>query len=95
MIARDPLADNPLAAIDPQSPRFFEKCSNIVNALIKIEPEPHSNPYWVEAARNLTLALVMLEIKLAHDAGRLPSLENVRAVAKRRRNRRRRADRNP
>jgi type IV secretion system protein VirD4 len=69
---------NPLAALDPRSPRFFEECSNIAEALIKIDTS--GDPFWTESARSLTLALVMFEVKLAHGAGRLPSLENVRAM---------------
>jgi type IV secretion system protein VirD4 len=69
---------NPLAALNPQSPRFFEECSNIAEALIKIDTS--GDPFWSESARSLMLALVMFEVKLARGVGRVPSLENVRAM---------------
>jgi type IV secretion system protein VirD4 len=68
---------NPLAALQPASPRFFEEAAAIAEALIKIEG---NDPFFDQSARGLILALVMFEVKLARAAGRMPSLENVRAM---------------
>jgi type IV secretion system protein VirD4 len=68
---------NPLAALDPASPRFFEECSSIAEALIKIEGK---DPFFDQSARSLMLALIIWEVKLANAAGRLPSLENTRSM---------------
>lgn len=69
---------NPLAALDPASPRFFEQASAIAEALIRIEKG--GDPFWSESARGLMLALVMWEVKSARAGGRLPLLENVRGM---------------
>ena len=66
---------NPLAMLDPDSPRFFEDAAAIGEALIKIEG---NDPHWSESAQGLTVALVMWEVQTARRENRLPSLENVR-----------------
>jgi type IV secretion system protein VirD4 len=67
---------NPLAALDPASPDFFQHASMIAEALIRM-PEK-GDPFFDISARNLTLGLVMWEVKSAREEGRAPLLKNVR-----------------
>lgn len=68
---------NPLAALDPDAPAFFEDVSGIAEALIKIEEH---DPHWSESARGLLMAVVMWEVKEARREKRAPLLENVRRI---------------
>jgi type IV secretion system protein VirD4 len=65
---------NPLAALDPKSPNFYDDAAAIGEALIKIEGK---EPHWSESAQGLVVALVMWE-KLQN--GREAHLETVRAL---------------
>jgi type IV secretion system protein VirD4 len=51
---------NPLAALDPNSPRFFDDAAAIAEALIKVEGD--SQPHFPESARGLVQALIMWEV---------------------------------
>jgi type IV secretion system protein VirD4 len=69
---------NPLAALDPASPFFFEEAANISEALI---PKPaQGDPFWPQSADSLTLGFTMGEVKDARAEGRVPTLENVRGM---------------
>lgn len=65
---------NPLAAIDPRSPHFYDDCAALGEALIKIEGK---DPHWSESAQGLLVALIMWEKIRKGDAA---NLENVRAM---------------
>jgi len=69
---------NPLAALDPASPHFFQHASAIAEALVR-HPEK-GDPFFDISARNLVLALIMWEVKLARTVGRMPLLKHVRAM---------------
>jgi type IV secretion system protein VirD4 len=69
---------NPLAALDPTSPQFFEQCSAIAEALIRVDES--RDPFFDVSARGLILVLILWEVKTARAAGRLPLLENVRGM---------------
>src|SRR4051794_26889337 len=69
---------NPLAALDPASSHFFQHASAIAEALIR-HPEK-GDPFFDISARNLVLVLIMWEVRCAHDEGRPPLLQNVRAM---------------
>jgi len=51
---------NPLAALDPDSPRFFDDAAAIAEALIKVEGD--TQPHFPESARGLVQALIMWEV---------------------------------
>ena len=65
---------NPLAALDPQSPYFYDDAAALGEALIRNESK---DPHWSESAQGLMVALVMWE-KLLH--GDNANLENVREL---------------
>jgi type IV secretion system protein VirD4 len=65
---------NPLAALDPQSPYFYDDAAALGEALIRMESK---DPHWSESAQGLMVALVMWE-KLLH--GDNANLENVREL---------------
>jgi type IV secretion system protein VirD4 len=76
---------NPLAALDPNSPRFFDDAAAIAEALIKVEGD--SQPHFPESARGLLQALIMWEVVQAWQGGatsarpaRQPLLDNVRRM---------------
>ena len=69
---------NPLARLDPASPHFFEHCSAIAEALVRLSES--GDPFWNISARNLVLALVMWEVTSARAEGRAPLLKNVRGM---------------
>ena len=68
---------NPLKALDRKSPHFFQHCSAIAEALIRITGK---DPFFDTSARNLVLALIMWEVWLAENEGRDPLLKNVRGM---------------
>ncbi|HUB95866.1 MAG TPA: type IV secretory system conjugative DNA transfer family protein [Stellaceae bacterium] len=68
---------NPLAALDPAAPSFVDDAAGLGEALIRIEGK---DPHWPESAQALLVALLMWEVKTARKAGRIPSLERVRAL---------------
>jgi type IV secretion system protein VirD4 len=68
---------NPLAALDHNSPRFFDDVAGIAEALIKIESK---DPHWSMSARGLVCGLTMWEVIDAAVNGRVPLLANVRAM---------------
>jgi type IV secretory pathway TraG/TraD family ATPase VirD4 len=47
---------NPLAGLDPKSPRFFEHAAAIAEALIKVDGD--SQPHFPQSARGLMQALI-------------------------------------
>ena len=49
---------NPLAALDPASPNFYDDAAALGEALIKIEGK---DPHWSESAQGLLVALLMWE----------------------------------
>src|ERR1700685_2009826 len=53
---------NPLAALDPNSPYFYDEAAALGEALIKLEGK---DPHWTESAQGLIVALIMWE-KLQH-----------------------------
>jgi type IV secretion system protein VirD4 len=63
---------NPLAALDPQSPAFYDDAAALGEALIKGESK---DPHWTESAQGLLVALIMWD-KLQN--GEKANLENVR-----------------
>jgi type IV secretion system protein VirD4 len=65
---------NPLDALDPASPVFYDDAAAIGEALIKIEG---NDPYWPQSAQGLMVALVMWE-KFCN--GPHATLENVRRM---------------
>jgi type IV secretion system protein VirD4 len=65
---------NPLAALDPQSPYFYDEAAALGEALIKLEGK---DPHWSESAQGLIVALIMWE-KLKK--GKKANLENVREM---------------
>ena len=65
---------NPLALLDPTSPKFYDDAAALGEALIKIEGK---DPHWGESAQGLLVALMMWE-KLQR--GPQANLENVRAA---------------
>src|ERR1700726_4022169 len=65
---------NPLAALDPQSPYFYDDAAALGEALIKVESK---DPHWSESAQGLIVALIMWE-KLQN--GDKANLENVREM---------------
>ena len=65
---------NPLAALDPQSPYFYDDAAALGEALIRMESK---DPHWSESAQGLMVALVMWE-KLQHSDD--ANLENVREL---------------
>ena len=65
---------NPLAALDPQSPYFYDDAAALGEALIRMVSK---DPHWSESAQGLMVALVMWE-KLLH--GDNANLENVREL---------------
>lgn len=67
---------NPLASLDPDSDRFYEKAKAIADALIRVEGD--SQPYFPQSAQGLMAGLVMWEVKLAAMEGRQPWLANAR-----------------
>jgi type IV secretion system protein VirD4 len=69
---------NPLARLDPASPHFFQHASAIAEALVRLAES--GDPFWNISARNLVLALVMWEVKLARSERRAPLLKNVRGM---------------
>jgi type IV secretion system protein VirD4 len=71
---------NPLARarLDPASPHFFLHASAIAEALVRLAES--GDPFWNISARNLVLALVMWEVKVARAEGRMPLLRHVRGM---------------
>jgi type IV secretory pathway TraG/TraD family ATPase VirD4 len=69
---------NPLSALDPKSPKFYDAVAAIGDALIEIESG--SSQYWSESAQGLLVALIMHEVMLARNEHRQPSLFNVRRM---------------
>jgi type IV secretion system protein VirD4 len=65
---------DPLAALDPDSPNFYDDASAIGEALIKIEG---NDPHWSQSAQALIVALLMWEKKRKRDRA---TLENVRTM---------------
>ena len=65
---------NPLAALDRDSPTFFDDAAALAEALIQVEG---NEPHWSESAQGLVIALLMWEKRRF---GPKASLENVRAV---------------
>jgi type IV secretion system protein VirD4 len=65
---------NPLAALDPDSPYFYDDAAALGEALIKVESK---DPHWSESAQGLIVALIMWE-KLQR--GDKANLENVREM---------------
>lgn len=65
---------NPLAALDPTSPNFYDDAAALGEALIKIEGK---DPHWGESAQGLIVALIMWD-KITN--GNAANLENVRAM---------------
>jgi type IV secretion system protein VirD4 len=63
---------NPLAALDPDSPNFYDDAAVIADALIKI---PDKEAHWAESAQGLVAGLVMWE-RLKE--GKNANLEHVR-----------------
>jgi type IV secretion system protein VirD4 len=65
---------NPLAALHPDSPSFYEDSAIIAEALIKVSAQ---DPHWGESAQGLMTGLIMWEKKRN---GARANLENVRAL---------------
>ena len=65
---------NPLAALDPDSPNFYDDAAALGEALISIEGV---DPHWSQSAQGLLVALLMWE-KIKNGAA--ANLENVRAL---------------
>jgi type IV secretion system protein VirD4 len=65
---------NPLAALDPESPYFYDEAAALGEALIKLEGK---DPHWTESAQGLIVALIMWEKLQRGDAA---NLENVREM---------------
>jgi len=65
---------NPLAALDPKSPNFYDDAAALGEALISIEGV---DPHWSQSAQGLLVALLMWE-KIKN--GTQANLENVRAL---------------
>jgi type IV secretion system protein VirD4 len=65
---------NPLAALDPQSPVFYDDAAALGEALIKGESK---DPHWTESAQGLLVALIMWDKLQRGDAA---NLENVREM---------------
>ncbi len=65
---------NPLAALDPASPNFYDDAAALGEALISIEGV---DPHWSQSAQGLLVALLMWE-KIKN--GARANLENVRAM---------------
>jgi type IV secretion system protein VirD4 len=65
---------NPLAALHPDSPSFYEDSAIIAEALIKVSAH---DPHWGESAQGLITGLIMWEKKRN---GARANLENVRAM---------------
>jgi type IV secretion system protein VirD4 len=68
---------NPLAGLDPKAASFVDDAAGLGEALVKIEG---NDPHWPESAQGLVVALLMWEVATARAGGRVPSLENVRAL---------------
>lgn len=67
---------NPLAGIDPNSDRFFDKARALAEALIRVEGD--SQPFFPQSAQGLMTGLIMWEVITAREAARAPSLPHVR-----------------
>ena len=65
---------NPLAALDPESPYFYDDAAALGEALIQIESK---DPHWSNSAQGLIVGLIMWE-KLQH--GDNANLENIREM---------------
>lgn len=65
---------NPLAALDPESPYFYDDAAGLGEALIKIDSK---DPHWTESAQGLVVALIMWEKLQRGDAA---NLENIREM---------------
>lgn len=63
---------NPLAALDPDSPYFYDDAAALGEALIRLESK---DPHWSESAQGLIVAFLMWEKLQRGDAA---NLENVR-----------------
>ena len=70
--------DNPLANLEPDSPRFYDAAAAIGDALIELESG--SGQYWTKSAQGLLVRLNMWEVILGAREGRAPSLVNVRRM---------------
>ena len=69
---------NPLARLPPAAPHFFLHASAIAEALVRVADS--GDPFWSISARNLVLALVMWEVRLARAQRRMPLLRHVRGM---------------
>lgn len=67
---------NPLAFLDPNSERFFDKARALADALIRVEGD--SQPFFPQSAQGLITGLTMWEVVQARQQQREPSLANVR-----------------
>ncbi|RUQ34799.1 MAG: type IV secretory system conjugative DNA transfer family protein [Candidatus Competibacteraceae bacterium] len=67
---------NPLAALDPDSDRFFDRARALSEALIRVEGD--SQPFFPQSAQGLLTGLMMWEVIQARQAGVAPSLAHVR-----------------
>ena len=67
---------NPLAALNPDSDRFFDKARALAEALIRVEGD--SQPFFPQSAQGLLTGLMMWEVLQARQAGCAPSLAHVR-----------------
>jgi type IV secretion system protein VirD4 len=65
---------NPLAALDLESPYFYDEAAALGEALIKLEGK---DPHWTESAQGLIVALIMWE---KQRKGKKANLENVREM---------------
>lgn len=69
---------NPLRALDPNSPYFFDDAAVLAEALI--ETDSSREAHWPESAQGLMTGLTMWEVILASSQRRTPSLFNVRRM---------------
>lgn len=67
---------NPLATLDPDSDRFFDRARALSEALIRVEGD--SQPFFPQSAQGLLTGLMMWEVIQARQAGVAPSLAHVR-----------------
>ncbi len=67
---------NPLATLDPDSDRFFDRARALSEALIRVEGD--SQPFFPQSAQGLMTGLMMWEVLQARQAGGVPSLARVR-----------------
>lgn len=79
LVDRDPglqsAGFNPLAALDPKAPTFYDDAAGLSEALIRVEGD--TQRHFPESARGLVTAAIMWECKLQ---GANASLQNVRMM---------------